>query len=105
MAKRKVNKSEEVRKYIAAHPDAGPSDIAKALKKLKISAAYVSTIKSKMKSGSVKKNAKRGRPPKSSSQNDMESIIAAAAFISHCGDIDTTREALAVAEQVLAAGN
>jgi hypothetical protein len=63
MAKRKINKSEKIREFITANPDVGPSEVARQVSEqtgAKVSAAFVSTIKQKMKGGNGK--AKRGRP-------------------------------------------
>lgn len=67
MAKKKsdgVNKSQEIRDYMTANPDAGPQAVSKAMagKGIEVSAQFVSTIKSmdKKKTGGPKK---RGRKP------------------------------------------
>ena len=103
------NKSAEVRQYLAANPDVGPKEVAKALSKLGISAAYVSTIKSKMKtqSSSAAKGsgAKRGRPAKVRGGNELAPVVAAASFIKQCGGIDAARRAFKAAEHILAAGS
>ena len=91
MATRKVNKSAEVRQYITDHPDAGPTEIANALKKLNITPNFVSNVKLKMKT-------KNGKKP-----GDFESLVAAAEFIKSCGGVDNAKEALRVAEQVVSA--
>ena len=104
---KKINKSAEVRTYLAANPGVGPKEVAKALSKLGISAAYVSTIKSKMKSQSATKvvGAKRGRPAKATSANDLAPVVAAASFIKQCGGVDAAKNAFRTAEQILAAGS
>ena len=53
MAKRTMNKTQLVKEYFEKHPDAGPSEVAEALKKHKISPAYVSNIKFKIRHGKV----------------------------------------------------
>ncbi len=50
----KVNKSQLVRDYVTEHPDAGPSAVAKALRKYKITPNYVSNVKLKMKNAAAK---------------------------------------------------
>ena len=59
MAKKKVNKTQAVRDYLNDHPKAGSSEIAAALTKngIKITANYVSNIKSK--SRTAKKATKK----------------------------------------------
>ena len=58
--KEKVNKSHEVREYLKAHHQATNSEIAEALTKkgVKISAAYVATIKTNAK---TKRRARKAR--------------------------------------------
>ena len=67
MAKRRVNKSKLVRDYLAEHPTAGPKEVAEALSKHKISAAYVSNIKFKMTHGTGEAN---GKPTRRSSKGE-----------------------------------
>jgi len=59
MAKKKVNKTQAVRDYLKDHPGEGSTEIATALTKkgIKITANYVSNIKSK--SRTAKKTAKK----------------------------------------------
>jgi hypothetical protein len=59
---RESNKSQAIREYMSANPEAGPTSVAQALNERegwKISAAYVSTIKNKVKDGSG--GGRRGR--------------------------------------------
>ncbi len=65
MAKLKVNKSEEVRNFVRANPDASNKEIVDAMKKMKIvvSSQMVSTVKS---NAGLTKGKKRGRPAKKS---------------------------------------
>ncbi len=62
MAKKSVNKSQAVRDYLSARPDAMPKDVMAALAKdgIKVSRVLVSTVKSKLnKGGTAKKAAKK----------------------------------------------
>lgn len=61
MAKRKVNKSQEIRDYVSANRTASAKDVVDALKKkgIKVSAPMVANVKSK--AGLTR--SKRGRPP------------------------------------------
>ncbi len=63
MAKKsKVNKSQIVRDYLSAHPDAMPKDVRAALAKenIEVSRVLVSTIKNKLaKAGSGRKPARK----------------------------------------------
>src|SRR5690349_16421397 len=58
----KINKSAAVREYLKAHPDQGPKVVAETLtaKGIAVTAAYVSTIKTK---GDKPTGKKRGRKP------------------------------------------
>jgi hypothetical protein len=62
MAKKlKINKTQAVREYLTANPEAGPTVVVAALKKqgIKITANYVSGIKGKLKkTGKGKRTAK-----------------------------------------------
>src|SRR5581483_6231904 len=60
MARRKVNVSAAIKEYLEKHPSVGPTDAAKAVSASigkKVSATYVSNIKSTM----GKSKTKRGR--------------------------------------------
>ena len=46
MAKRKTNKSEAVRQYVAEHPDASATDVAKAVK---VQPALVYNVRTNLK--------------------------------------------------------
>jgi hypothetical protein len=64
---RSSNKSESIRQYMQENPDAGPTAVADALNARegwKISPAYVSTIKNKVKEtgGRRRRRRRRGRP-------------------------------------------
>ena len=98
MAKRKVNKTALVKDYMAKYPDAGPSEIANALKVYKIPAGYVSNIKMKLNKGSGKPT--RHRRVSSSANAAGENVVAAAAFIKSCGGIDEARQSIEIAQEV-----
>ncbi len=59
MAKRSVNKSQAVRDYLSAQPDAMPKDVMAALAKdgIKVSRVLVSTVKNKLKKTTTAKKA------------------------------------------------
>jgi hypothetical protein len=98
MAKRKVNKTALVRDYLTKHPNAGPSKVAQAFKEYKISASYVSNIKSKLK------NRTRQRPSTRTAYASADgNVIAAAGFIKRCGGIDEALEALDIVQKVIRA--
>jgi hypothetical protein len=91
MAKNKVNKTQLVKDYLQEHPKAGPSEIAEALSKYKISKAYISTIKSKLRNSGAVGSDLEGR-------SDL--VLAAARFIRLCGGEDEARKALTAAGKV-----
>jgi hypothetical protein len=96
MAKRKINKSQKVRDYLAEHPDAGPTAVAHALKRYSVSAALVSSIKGKSRTGRRKKRkATRG-----SVRRRVEPVVAAARLIRVCGGIDEAKAALDAAVRI-----
>ena len=71
MAKKKsagVNKSQLIRDYMAANPDASPKAVAEAMSAqgVVVSAQFVSTTKSNAKKAAGKKPGKRGPKPKGS---------------------------------------
>jgi hypothetical protein len=73
MATRRVNKSQAVRDYLAAQPDAMPKEVMAALAEhgIKVSRVHVSTIKSKLKktggTGRKRRVAEATRHPRSGS--------------------------------------
>ena len=111
MAKRKANKSEAIRQYLAEHPNAATKDIAKALR---VNAALVYNVKSSLKSGKKKKASAR-KPVKRKARKKAVShaqengngtvahVIAAARLIRTCGGPAEAREAIRAAELVSAA--
>ena len=101
MAKRKKNKSEAIRQYLAKHPDEPPKNIAKALQ---VQPALVYNVKSMMKAQGRGKNGKKARTTVDSAANgSVDNLISAARLIQSCGSIDAAREALKAAEKVAAA--
>ena len=98
MAKRKVNKTAMIRDYMAKHPNAGPSKVAEALRAHKISARYISNIKS------VLKKRTRQRPSTRTAHASSDgNVIAAAEFINGCGGFDEAMEAFEIAAEVIRA--
>lgn len=59
MAKRKVNKSQEIRDYATANPDASAKEIVAALKKKKISVSEATVANVRSKAGLTKRGSKR----------------------------------------------
>lgn len=83
----KMNKTALVKEYLESNPEAGPTEVAQALKSHKIAPGYVSNIKMKMKKASY---------PTASDNT----VVAAARFIKACGGIKQARKALETAQAV-----
>lgn len=85
MAKRKINKSEKVREYLAKNPDAMPGDAAADLKRYGITPGFFSNVKSKLKNHQApKKHGKKTRDSRAATSE----ILAAAALIRTCGGVE-----------------
>ena len=102
--KRKTNKSQQVRDYLAAHPDAGPATVAK---ELGVSVSLVSAIKYKSKPGprgkrKVTRRTARGRRARSTGTHQVDPLIAAAQLLRVSGGIQEARAALDTANKVAA---
>jgi len=72
MAKRKINKSQEIRDFVKANRSASAKDVVEALKQkgIKVSAPMVANVKSK--SGLTR--SRRGRPPGRPSSNGVSKV-------------------------------
>ena len=98
MAKKRAsgpNKSAAIRDYLKSHPDAGPTQVCRDLKKSKnldIAPALVSNVKAALagKKGGKKKRrgAKPGRPAGSSADRVLSSLIDARDFADKVGGVD-----------------
>ncbi|TWT77829.1 hypothetical protein Pla123a_16250 [Posidoniimonas polymericola] len=106
MAKRKVNKSEKTREYMAKNPKAGPSAVSEALGKqgIKVSPQQVSTIKAnaKKKTG-AKKKAVRGRKPAAAAGSDayLKQLVAAKEFAASVGGVANAKQLLTGIEKLV----
>lgn len=102
--KRTVNKSEEVRSYMASNPDAQPKEVAEALGKkgIKVTPQAVSTIKFNEAKKAGKKAGRRGRPKgakRTKGTNgtvQVDSLLKAKAFAAQMGGVDEAKQALDV---------
>jgi hypothetical protein len=103
VAKRKksaVNKTEAILTYAAEHPEVGPTEIVDALgsQGIKVSAQYVSSIRSKH--GMAKK--RRGRKGKTAAaaprgrRGDVifDNLLEAKKFVQSLGNVDKARKVL-----------
>ncbi len=95
MAERIVNKTAMIRDYMAKHPNASPSKVAEALRAHKISASYVSKVKTKFK-----KRTRQRPSTRTAYASSDGNVIAAAEFIKGCGGIDEATEAFKIAQKV-----
>ena len=106
MAKKRTgNKSQQVRDYLAEHPDAGPAAVAN---KLGVSVSLVSAIKYGNKTAPGRKKARaakrsvRGRRGRPRQTTNAEPLVVAAQLIRACGGVDEARAALDTAGKVAA---
>lgn len=104
MVKKKVNKSEEIRKYVKGHPGASAKGVVEALKKkgITVTAAMVATVKSK--SGLSKKRiptTTRKRTLVASAQPLSADLLCAAKILSlKAGSTDKAIEALRTIQKI-----
>ncbi len=97
----KLNKSDAIRDYAKANPDAGLTEISRALaaKGIEVSPAHVAQAlrsvglyksKGKRKGAKASTSAKQKESPKVSKVNDnvIEVVNAAKAFIKACGSVE-----------------
>jgi len=106
------NKTQAVKDYMTANPDAKPKDISAALKEqgIDVTPSYASNIKStsgKKGGGRKKTRGKPGPKPRSAGSNgrafDVTAIRSAAEFIKAAGGIKNARTALDAAEEIASA--
>lgn len=98
MARTKVSKSAAIKEALKANPGKGPKEIAEIVTKkgTKVSAIYVSNIKSTMGKG---KKGKRGRKPGSTSSSSPYSDVQnAVVFVQGVGGLDKAKQLIALLE-------
>lgn len=98
MAKRKINKSAEIRAYLVDHPDAGPKEVGEYLKKkrIKVQPALVSNVKAALRRngiGGYAAGRRRGRPSRKSLVS-VEHLVAARDFADRVGGLQPAMTAL-----------
>jgi len=107
MAKRKVNKSQEIRDYVSANRTASAKDVVDALKKkgIKVSAPMVANVKSK---AGLTRN-RRGRPPGSTSAKAgrikggdvaLDTLIEAKRFVTKVGSAQQAIDVIRALEKL-----
>ncbi|MEO1496486.1 MAG: hypothetical protein AAFV43_04985 [Planctomycetota bacterium] len=103
MAKKRAggpNKSEAIREYIKANPNAGPTEVCKELKKkgLAVAPALVSNVKAAALRKAGKKPGKRGRKPGRpagvSDKVSLSSLVEARDFADKVGGVDQAQALL-----------
>jgi hypothetical protein len=102
-----VNKSQKIREYLADHPEAGPSEVARELKQFGVTAALVSNVKARG-DAPVRRKKRRGRKrsvtrngaPGRRRRAEAQPIVAAAELIRLCGGVEEAKAALNTAGDV-----
>jgi hypothetical protein len=110
MARPKISKSQRVRDYLTKHPEAGPTAVARALKRFGISVALVSAIRAKnqparrrKRKAKVARRTAGGRRGRARGSNEIAPILAAADLIRACGGIEEAKSALETAGKIASA--
>lgn len=106
--KRRVNKSEAIRKYLAGNPDATPSEIIPALREkgIKVTPGLVSNVKStsgpnrrRRKNSRKKKIVKMRRPGRrAATELSAVDLVAVKELADQLGGINEARRALDMLE-------
>ena len=94
------SKSGAVRAYLAKNPEAGPTEVARELKKagIQISPAHVSAVKAALKRSTganghaANGRGRRGRRPASADAVSLNSLIEARVFAARVGGVEKARE-------------
>jgi hypothetical protein len=99
MARRKRNKSQAIRDYLASNPSATPSTIIEDLKKkgIKVGASLVSAVKYKQPAGGNGRRKKRGRRVGASANGrhvGFDQLVAAKALADKMGGVAAAKSAL-----------
>lgn len=109
MAKRKINKSQEIRDYVSSNRTASAKEVVDALKKkgVKVSAPMVANVKSK--AGLTR--SRRGRPssngsvgkvgrPKANNDIALETLIEAKRFVAKVGSTQKAVDVIRALEKL-----
>ena len=104
MARRKINKSEAIRRYLAKHPNAAADEIVKAVN---VQSAHVYNVKSMLKKSRMNSpQMSQAKQRAAASHNagvgngSVDEVVAAARLIHSCGGIERARLALNAAKKV-----
>lgn len=88
------NLSSQIREYFQTNPNAGPTEVVKALaeKKVTVTPTLVSNVKARMLKGAT---GKRGRRPGSvRGQVSVNVLVEAKRFADHLGSVEVAMHAL-----------
>src|SRR5262245_9002981 len=90
------SKSEAIRNYKAAHPDAGPKAIAESLTKdgTKVSAQFVSTVLSNARKKSGKRRGRRPGRRAAGGNVALKQLVLAKKLAARMGGVEQARQAL-----------
>ena len=99
--KRKVNKTQLVKDYLAENPAAPPKDVAAALKGqgVSVTPAYVSTIKSSMKAKPRKKVARKKRAA-TGDKISLSALLEAKKLAAKLGSVEKAKGAITALSQL-----
>ena len=92
--KAKINRSQEIRDYLAKDPNAGPKAIVAGLKKkgIKVTEGLASAVKYKQP---AKKKKKRGRKPQAAADKiSVSALVSAKKMADTLGGIEEAKAAL-----------
>lgn len=92
-----LSKAKRVRNYMVKNADAGPSEVAAALSKHGVTAAYVSNIKSAMKKETGRSKPQLGKRHDTS----IDHLKAASTFIKACGSLDRAKDVLKATSDIV----
>jgi hypothetical protein len=92
------NLSTLIREYFGSNPNAGPTEVVKALaeKKITVTPTLVSNVKARMLKGSTGVRGRRpGRRPKAGGQHvSVSALVEAKRFADHVGSVEAALQAL-----------
>jgi hypothetical protein len=83
------NKSAAIREYLKTHPNAGPTEVCKELKKkgLTIAPALVSNVKAAAAGKKIGGRRKPGRPARGSDTVSISALLEAREFVDRVGGV------------------
>lgn len=100
MAKRKVNKSHEIREYVIANPGSSAKDVVNALakKRIQVSPSMVATVK--FKAGLTKTRKKGLNFGKGNGQMNVDLLVDAKKFLTKAGSTQAAIDALKAIDMI-----